>query len=157
LDLQIYSVVRQGNSKIVFFIDLLEKGEGLGMKKEIVKVDKLSKPSMPYSHCVKAGNLLFIAGQVGVDPANNQLKGTSIREQTEQALRNMETILKAAGSSLEQVVKTTVFISDFRDFEEMNKVYAKFFPKDQPARTTVQVVLYDGFKVEIEAIAIIPS
>lgn len=127
------------------------------MKKEVVKVDKLPKPSMPYSHCVKAGNLLFIAGTVGVDPTTNQLKGSSIREQTEQALRNIETILKAAGSSLEQIVKTTVFISDFRDFEEMNKVYARFFPKDQPARTTVQVVLYDGFKVEIEATAIIPS
>jgi 2-iminobutanoate/2-iminopropanoate deaminase len=135
----------------------LEKGEGLGVKKEIVKVDKLPKPSMPYSHCVKAGNLLFIAGTVGVDPANGKLKGDSIREQTEQALRNMETILKAAGSSLEQVVKTTVFISDFGDFEEMNRVYARFFPKDQPARTTVQVVLYDGFKVEIEATATIPS
>jgi len=127
------------------------------VKKEIVKVDKLPKPPMPYSYCVKAGNLLFIAGQVGVDPANNQLKGTSIREQTEQVLKNMATVLKAAGSSLEQVVKTTVFISDFGDFEEMNKVYARFFPTDQPARTTVQVVLYDGFKVEIEAIAIIPS
>ena len=145
------------NSKIVFFIDLLEKRERLGMKKEIVKVDKLQKPPMPYSYCVKAGNFLFIAGQVGVDPATNQLKGSSIREQTEQALKNMETVLKAAGSSLEQVVKTTVFISDFGDFEEMNKVYARFFPKDQPARTTVQVVLYDGFKVEIEATATTPS
>jgi len=125
------------------------------MKKEVIAVDKLPKPPVPYSHCVKAGNFLFIAGQVGVDPTSNQLKGTSIREQTEQALRNMDTVLKAAGSSMEQVVKTTVFISDFRDFEEMNKVYAKFFPTNQPARTTVQVVLYDRFKVEIEAIAII--
>ena len=127
------------------------------MKKEIIKVDKLPKPSMPYSHCVKAGNLLFTAGTVGIDPATNKLKGSSISEQTEQALRNIETILKAAGSSLEQVVKTTVFISDFGDFEEMNRVYARFFPKDQPARTTVQVVLYDGFKVEIEATATIPT
>ena len=126
------------------------------MKKEIVKVDKLPKPSMPYSYCVKAGDFLFIAGQVGVDPASNKLKGDSIGEQTEQALKNMDTILKAAGSSLEQVVKATVFISDFGDFEEMNRVYARFFPKDQPARTTVQVVLYDGFKVEIEATATIP-
>ena len=69
----------------------------------------------------------------------------------------MANVLKAAGSSMEHVVKTTVFISDFKDFEEMNKVYAKFFPTDQPARSTVQVVIYDGFKVEIEAIAVIPS
>jgi 2-iminobutanoate/2-iminopropanoate deaminase len=127
------------------------------MKKEVIRVDELPKPPMPYSHCVKAGNFLFLAGQVGVDPNSGKLKGSLISEQTEQVLRNMETVLKAAGSSLEHVVKTTVFISDFRDFEEMNKVYAKFFPTNQPARTTVQVVLYDGFKVEIEAIAIIPS
>jgi 2-iminobutanoate/2-iminopropanoate deaminase len=127
------------------------------MRKEVIAVDKFPKPSMPYSHCVKAGNFLFIAGQVGVDMANGKLKGSSIREQTEQALMNMANVLKAAGSSMEHVVKTTVFISDFKDFEEMNKVYAKSFPTNQPARSTVQVVLYDGFKVEIEAIAIIPS
>ena len=127
------------------------------MKKEVIAVDKFPRPTVPYSYAVKAGNLLFIAGQVGVDPANNKLRGSSIREQTEQALTNMATVLKAAGSSMEHVVKTTVFISDFKDFEEMNKVYAKFFPTDQPARSAVQVVLYDGFKVEIEAIAAFPS
>jgi len=126
------------------------------MKKEVIVVDNLPKPPAPYSHCVKAGNFLFIAGQVGVDFTNGKLKGSSIKEQTEQALTNMMNILKAAGSSMEHVVKTTVFISDFKDFEEMNKVYARFFPTNQPARSTVQVVLYDGFKVEIEAIAIVP-
>lgn len=129
----------------------------MNMKKEVIAVDKFPKPTLPYSHAVKAGDLLFIAGQVGIDPANNKLKGSSIREQTEQALTNMSNVLKAAGSSMEHVVKTTVFISDFKDFEEMNKVYAKFFPANPPARSTVQVVLYDGFKVEIEAVAIIPS
>jgi 2-iminobutanoate/2-iminopropanoate deaminase len=127
------------------------------MRKEVIVVDKFPKPAVPYSYCVKAGNFLFIAGQVGVDPATSKLKGSSIREQTEQALINMANILKAAGSSMEHVVKTTVFISDFKEFEEMNEVYAKFFPINQPARSTVQVVLYDGFKVEIEATAIIPS
>jgi 2-iminobutanoate/2-iminopropanoate deaminase len=127
------------------------------MKKEVIAVDKFPKPPVPCSHAVKAGDFLFIAGQVGVDPANSKLKGSSTREQTEQALTNMADVLKAAGSSMEHVVKTTVFISDFKDFEEMNKVYAKFFPVNQPARNTIQVVLYDGFKVEIEATAIIPS
>jgi 2-iminobutanoate/2-iminopropanoate deaminase len=127
------------------------------MKKEVVKVDKLPKPPVPYSNGIKAGDFLFIAGQVGIDPANGKLKDNSIKEQTEQALTNMATVLEAARSSMEHVVKTTVFIADFRDFEEMNKVYARFFPTNQPARTTVQVVLYDGFKVEIEAVAIIPS
>ena len=127
------------------------------MKKEIAKVDKLPKPSMPYSHGVKAGNFLFTAGQVGIDPANGKLKGSSIKEQTEQALENMTAVLEAAGTSMKHVVKTTVFISDFKDFQEMNKVYARFFPDNQPARSTIQVVLYDGFKVEIEGTAIIPS
>ena len=127
------------------------------MRKEVIVVDKFPKPAVPYSYCVKAGNFLFIAGQIGVDPATSKLKGSSIREQTEQALMNMANILKAAGSSMEHVVKTTVFISDFKEFEEMNEVYARFFPINQPARSTVQVVLYDGFKVEIEATAIIPS
>jgi len=126
------------------------------MRKEVIVADRFPKPTLPYSCAVKAGNFLFIAGQVGVDPANSKLKGSTIREQTEQALTNMANVLKAAGSSMEQVVKTTVFISDFKDFEEMNKVYARFFPTNQPARSTVQVVLYDGFKVEIEAIAVIP-
>jgi 2-iminobutanoate/2-iminopropanoate deaminase len=127
------------------------------MKKEIVIVDKLPKPPVPYSNGVKAGDFLFIAGQIGVDPTNGKLKGSSIKEQTEQALANMTIVLEAAGSSMEHVVKTTVFISDFKDFEEMNKVYLRFFPTNQPARSTVQVVLYNGFKVEIEAVAIIPS
>src|SRR4030042_2099319 len=126
------------------------------MRKEIIVVDMLPKPPMPYSHCVKAGNFLFIAGQVGIDFTNGKLKGNSIKEQTEQALTNMTNILKAAGSSLEHVVKTTVFISDFKDFDEMNKAYARFFPTNQPARSTVPVVLYDGFRVEIEAIEIVP-
>lgn len=69
----------------------------------------------------------------------------------------MSNILKVAGSSMEHVVKTTVFISDFGDFDEMNKIYSKYFQTNQPARSTVQVILYNGFKVEIEAIAIIPS
>jgi len=127
------------------------------MREEIVKVDKLPKPPVPYSNGVKAGGCLFVAGQVGVDPTNGKLKGSSIKEQTAQALANMTTVLEAAGSSMKHVVKTTVFISDFRDFEEMNEVYARFFPDNHPARSTVQVVLYDGFKVEIEATAIIPS
>lgn len=127
------------------------------MKKGIIKVDKLPKLAVPYSYCVKAGDFLFIAGQIGLDPARSELKGSSIKEQTEQALKNMASVLEAAGSSMEHVVKTTVFISDFKDFDEMNKVYAKFFPTNQPARSTVQVVLYDGFKVEIEAVAIVPS
>jgi 2-iminobutanoate/2-iminopropanoate deaminase len=153
-DTQAYAKLKKKNGSLYW--NVMNDGR-LDMKKEIIVVDKLPKPPVPYSHGVKAGNFLFIAGQVGVDPANSKLKGSSIKEQTEQALTNMTNVVKAAGSSMEHVVKTTVFISDFKDFEEMNKAYARFFPANQPARSTVQVVLYDGFKVEIEAIAIIPS
>jgi 2-iminobutanoate/2-iminopropanoate deaminase len=142
---------------MVLFTGGLEERGQLNMKREVIEVRKLPKPPVPYSNGVKAGDFLFIAGQVGVDPTNGKLKGSSIKEQTEQALANMTAVLEAAGSSMENVVKTTVFIADFKDFEEMNRVYARFFPINQPARSTVQVVLYDGFKVEIEAVAIIPS
>ena len=126
------------------------------LRKEVIEVARLPRPSAPYSHVVRAGNFLFVAGQVGINPAKGKLKGNSTGEQTEQALSNMVTILEAAGSSMDNVVKTTVFLSDFRDFQEMNGAYEKFFPNKQPARSAVQVVLYDGFKVEIEAIAVVP-
>ena len=123
------------------------------MKKEIVTIKKLPKPSSPYSYCVKAGDLVFTAGLVGIDPKTGKPRSDSIREQTKQALKNLTNILEAAGSSLENVLKTTVFISDLGDFAEMNEVYAKFFSKNPPARSTVQVALVGGFKVEIEAVA----
>jgi 2-iminobutanoate/2-iminopropanoate deaminase len=126
------------------------------MKKEVVISDKFPKPIAPYSTAIKAGNFVFISGQVAMNPSTGKIVGTTTAEQTEQTLKNMRVVLEAAGSSLENVVKTTVFLSDLNDFKQMNEVYAKFFPKDPPARSTVQAALVMGLKVEIEAIAIIP-
>jgi 2-iminobutanoate/2-iminopropanoate deaminase len=126
------------------------------MKKEIVVSDKIPKPIAPYSPGIKAGNFIFASGQVALDSLTGEIVGDTIAEQTEQALKNLRDVIEAAGSSLEHVVKTTVFLSDMNDFKEMNAVYGKFFQNNPPARSTVQVGLVIGFKVEIEAIAIIP-
>jgi 2-iminobutanoate/2-iminopropanoate deaminase len=126
------------------------------MKKEVVVSDKIPKPIAPYSPGIKAGNFIFASGQVALDSLTGEIVGDTIAEQTEQALKNLRDVIEAAGSSLEHVVKTTVFLSDLNDFKEMNAVYGKFFQNNPPARSTVQVGLVLGLKVEIEAIAIIP-
>lgn len=127
------------------------------MKKEIVISDKMPKPLAPYSPGIKAGNFIFTAGQVGIDPTTGQLKGRTVKDQTEQCLENISTILEAAGSSLEHVVKTTIFLTDMSNYKEMNETYAKFFPTNPPARSTVQAALVTKeMLIEIEAVAIIP-
>jgi len=126
------------------------------MKKEVVVSDKIPKPIAPYSPGIKAGNFVFTSGQVAFDPTTGEIVGSTTAEQTEQTLENLKIILEAAGSSLEHVCKTTVFLSDLSDFKEMNEVYGKFFENNPPARSTVQAGLVLGLKVEIEAIAIIP-
>ena len=127
------------------------------MKKELVESDKMAKPVGPYSPGIKAGNFVFTAGQIGVDPATGQLK-EGIKAQTEQCLNNITMILEAAGSSIDHVVKTTVFITDMAEFQAMNEIYSKFFSTDpKPVRSTVQASLVTPeMKVEIDAIAIIP-
>ena len=127
------------------------------MKKELVISDKMAKPVGPYSPGIKAGNFVFTAGQLGVDPATGKLH-EGIKAQTKQCLKNIATILEAAGSSMDHVVKTTIFLTDMADFQAMNEVYASFFPNDpKPVRSTVEASLVtDEMKVEIDAIAIIP-
>ncbi len=123
--------------------------------KEIISTDKAPAAIGPYSQAVKAGNLLFVAGQIGMDPATGQLR-EGIEAQTRQALLNLKAILEAAGASLEQVVRVGVFLQDLKDFQAMNAVYAEFFPQSPPARTTVQVAaLPRGALVEIDAIAVL--
>ncbi len=109
----------------------------------------------PYSHAVVTGNLIYTAGQAGLNPSSRQM-AEGIEEQTRQTLQNIAAILEAAGSSLSKVVKTTVFLADMNDFKAMNAVYAEFFPENPPARTTVQVarIPLDAL-VEIEAVAVL--
>ena len=125
-------------------------------EKTVVFSEKAPKPIGPYSHAIKVGNFVFVSGQAGIDPANNELVRGGIEIETRQTLTNLKHILEASGSSLENVVKTTVFLRDIADFPKMNGVYAEFFKANPPARSTVQVsALPKAAGVEIEAIALI--
>jgi len=122
--------------------------------KDIVLTDKGPKPIGPYSQAVKSNGLLFVSGQVAIDPRSNDFVPGDIRQQTERALENLKGILEASGANLHHVVKTTVFLKDMNDFAAMNEVYGRFFTAAPPARSTVQVArLPKDALVEIEVIA----
>lgn len=124
--------------------------------KKAVESPDAPKAIGPYSQAIVANGFVFAAGQVGFDQKAGALAEGGIEAQTEQALRNIEAVLKAAGSSLEDVVKTTVFLTDLNDFAKMNEVFAKRFKAPFPARSTVQVVkLPRDAKIEIEAVAVV--
>jgi len=115
-------------------------------------------PVGPYSQAIVSGDKVFTAGQLGIDPATGKLVGEGVEEQTRQALRNLQAVLAAAGTSLENAVKVTVFLTDMGNFPIMNRVYAEFFPKEPPARTCVGVAaLPMGAAVEIEVVAALPD
>ena len=109
---------------------------------------------LPFSSAVRVGNVLYLSGQIGVLPGTRQLVDTGVVKQTQQTLENIKGVLAYAGSSMDRVFKCTVFLANIRDFEEMNRVYATFFPKDPPARSTVAGSgLALGARVEIECLA----
>ncbi|HNW43604.1 MAG TPA: RidA family protein [Elusimicrobiales bacterium] len=121
--------------------------------KKIISTDKAPAAIGPYSQAVETGGLLFISGQLPIDPATGVM-APDIKTQTEAAIRNLQGILAAAGLGLEHIVKTTVFMADLGQFAQMNEVYAKFFPANAPARATVEVkALPKAALVEIEAVA----
>ncbi len=125
------------------------------MSKETVQTDRAPQAIGPYSQAIKAGGLVFASGQIPIDPATGQFVDGGIAEQTEQVLKNLSAVLEAAGSSLSEVVKTTVFLLDMNDFVPMNEVYGRFFNDAPPARATVQAArLPKDARVEIEAVAI---
>ena len=124
--------------------------------KKIVSTDKAPKAIGPYSQAIRTENLVFTAGQVGLDPVTMELVQDGIEAQTRQALTNLKHVLEIADSGLNFVVKTTVFLQDMNDFASMNMVYAEFFPENPPARSTVQVAgLPKGALVEIDCIALL--
>lgn len=124
--------------------------------KQVVTTDQAPDAIGPYSVANRAGGFIFTAGQLGLDPISMELVPGGIQAETRQALTNLNHVLKAAGSSLENVVKTTVYLRDINDFSQMNEVYAQFFSANFPARSAVQVAaLPKGGAVEIEAIAIL--
>ena len=121
---------------------------------EYYKTDKAPSPVGCYSQAVRAGDFLFVAGQVPLDPRTKNVVKGGIEAQAKRALENVKAIVEAAGLSLEKVVKVTVFLKDVKDFKKMNDVYCTFFVKDPPARTTVQAQLaVPELLIEIDAIA----
>ncbi len=126
-------------------------------QKEIVATDKAPQAIGPYSQAVKVGPLVYTAGQIGIDPATGEIVPGGVEAETRQALTNLKHVLEAAGSSLDLVIKTTVFLRDINDFARMNAVYAEFFTEGFPARSAVQAAaLPKGAAVEIEAVAYVP-
>ena len=122
---------------------------------EKVSTDKAPAAIGPYSQAVKSGDLVFTSGQIGIDPARGEITGKDIREQTEQVMKNLCEVLRAAGSSPELVVKTTCFLADIGDFAAFNEIYGKYFT-EKPARSCVAVAaLPKGALVEVEAVALL--
>jgi 2-iminobutanoate/2-iminopropanoate deaminase len=123
--------------------------------RDVISTNDAPKAIGPYSQAIRANGFIFLSGQTPIDPATQQLISGSIAEQTERVLRNLEAVLKQAGSSLSKVVRCGVFLKDMNDFTAMNEVYGKFFPSNPPARTTIQAArLPKDCQVEIDAIAL---
>ncbi len=124
------------------------------MEPTVVRTDAAPAPfqGAPYSQAIRVGDLVFVSGQLPVAPGGSGVVGETIEEQTEQVFRNLRAILEAAGSGLDRVVKTTVFLADWSEFERMNAVYARHVGERPPARATARIDLPGGMKLEIEAV-----
>lgn len=126
------------------------------MTKEIISTQKAPAAIGPYSQAVKFGNMLFTSGALGIDPGTGLFVEGGIQAQTKQCLENMKAVLEASGSSLKNVLKTTVFIKDMNDFPKINEIYGKYFTEEQPGRSCIEVArLPKDALIEIEAIAFI--
>ena len=127
------------------------------MEQQVIVTNQAPEPIGPFSQAIQVGQTVYVSGQIGVDCSIGKLVAENIEAQTHQALKNLEAVLHAAGSSLKQVVKTTVLLTDMAEFKAMNAVYAKSFVEMPPARSTMQVTgLQGGARVEIEAVAFVP-
>jgi 2-iminobutanoate/2-iminopropanoate deaminase len=127
------------------------------MEREIVKTAHAPDLGLPLSQAIKLGNLIFTSGMTARDPKTKEFIGHDIETQTEQVILNLKAVLEAAGTSLKQVVKVTIFLTDIREFERMNRVYRKFFPENPPARSTVEVsklAVVDA-RIEMEMVALL--
>src|SRR5262245_1986568 len=127
------------------------------VKRQVISTDKGPRTGLPYSQAVRHGDVVYVAGQVAIDPATGQVVEGDIRAQTRQVLENIQAILGAAGTSLAHAVECLCLLSNIGDFAAFNEVYKTFFPTDPPARTTVQAVLpRAGLLVEIRTVAAMP-
>lgn len=125
------------------------------MKKEVISTDKAPAAVGPYSQAIASGDLVYTAGQIPMDPDSGKLAGGDVQAQAHRALKNLQAVLEAAGSSLDHVVKTTVFLQDIGDYAAVNEVYGTYFGDSPPARSAVQVAALPlGARLEIEAVAV---
>jgi 2-iminobutanoate/2-iminopropanoate deaminase len=125
------------------------------MDKQIINTSSAPVPIGPYNQAIRSGNMLFISGQVCIDPATGELKNKDVQEETHQVMHNLKAILAEAGMTFSNVVKTTIFITDMNRFSEINEVYGKYFDGHFPARETVQVSALPKFvNIEISMIAV---
>jgi len=123
--------------------------------KEVIATDRGPKAIGPYSQAIRANGLVFVSGQIALDPATQLLIAGDIKAQTERVMENLKGIVEAAGSALDRVVRTTVFLADMNEFAPMNEIYARYFPGQPPARSTVQAArLPRDVRVEIDLIAL---
>lgn len=126
--------------------------------KQIIKTENAPGAIGPYSQAVRIGNFVFVSGQIPIDPKTGEFVAGGVAEQSEQVLKNLSAVLEAAGSGLQNVVKTTVFLADMNEFGAMNEVYGRYFQTEPPARATVQAArLPKDARVEVEAIAFISA
>ena len=124
--------------------------------KQVISTEKAPGAIGPYSQAIKTGNMIFCSGQIPIDPATGEFVSQDVSEQTEQVFKNLTAVLEAAGASLDDVVKTTVFLADMGEFAAMNDVYSRHFVDNKPARATVQAAkLPRDARVEIECIAVV--
>ena len=122
--------------------------------KKIIYSEKAPKPIGPYSQAVVAGNLIFLSGQIGIDPHTSNIVAGGVTAETRQVMANIRAVLEKANLTFANIIKTTIFLANLADFTEVNKIYAEYFTKDFPARSTVEVkALPKGAKIEIEVIA----
>jgi 2-iminobutanoate/2-iminopropanoate deaminase len=127
----------------------------LPQEKKVVTTKEAPQPVGPYSQAIKAGGFVYLAGQVALDPTTGKLVEGDVKAQTERVLKNLSAVLAASGTSVDRVVKTTVFLKNIADFPAMNEVYGQFFKTDPPARSTVQVAaLPKDALVEIDLVAL---
>lgn len=125
------------------------------MEKKIISTKKAPGAVGPYSQAVKVGNFLFTSGQIPLDPSTGELVSSDIKKATERSLENIKALLEEAGTCFDKVIKTTVYVKNMSDFAAVNEVYAKYFKKDMPARSCVEVKLPKDALVEIEVIALV--
>jgi 2-iminobutanoate/2-iminopropanoate deaminase len=124
------------------------------MQKEIVATEEAPKAIGPYSQAVRVGSLVFLSGQIPLDPSTGEISGADVAEQTRRVMENLRAVLHAAGVGFSEVVRSTIYLTDLRDFAKVNEVYGSYFPTEPPARATVQVAaLPRGASVEIDMIA----